>query len=347
MDRRKLLAFLAASAAGISAPGMIAAKQKKKRAKTYPLFGSVEIIAPEAMALIDPAARISELANGFQWSEGPTWDKTRRTLYFSDVPQNTAFSWSEKNGLKIFKKPSGLPDGEDVTPFGSAGSNGLKLSRDGKRLLVASHGKRAITSIDLSNGTETPLAQYFQGKRFNSPNDLVEAKDGSIYFTDPPYGLKGQDTSPLKVQPHNGVYRLHPDSSVELLDGTMLRPNGVALSPDERTLYVTHSAKDNRMLKHYSIGSDGKITDNGMFFDARSLDGPGNPDGLCVAKNGYIFSTGPGGVLILSPKGKLVARILTEKSCANCCFGKDGRTLFLTTTDRLGMIPLKTMGLGF
>jgi gluconolactonase len=347
MDRRRMIGALAATMASMTAPSVAIAKAKKKLAKTYPLFGSVEIIDPAAKALIDPAARISELANGFWWSEGPTWDKARRQLYFSDVPKNTAFSWSAKDDLKIFRKPSGLPDGEDATPFDSAGTNGLKMSRDGKRLLVASHGKRAVTMIDLTSGTETPLVQRFEGKKLNSPNDLIEAKDGTIYFTDPPYGLKGQDESPIKELQHNGVYRLRPDSRIELLDATMERPNGIALSPDERTLYVANSARENRMLKSYSIAADGKVTDKGMFFDARKLDGPGNPDGMCVAKNGYIFTTGPGGVLILSPDGTLIARILTEKACANCCFGIDGRTLFVTASDRLGMIPLKITGLGF
>ena len=315
----------------------------------YPLFGKVEQFDPALSDVIDIDARLSQLADGFWWSEGPVWDRKRGQLYFSDVPQNTVFVWNEKNGLQVWLKPSGLPDGEDPAPFDSAGINGMWIDANGS-LLAASHGKRALTRINIDTKSETILAHSYQGKTLNSPNDLIEAKDGNIYFTDPPYGLKGDDKSPLKQQPHNGVYCMAKDGALSLIDASLTRPNGIALSPDGRTLYVAQSDPAKQILKSYTIRDDGQIFDNGIFFNAQPLageDAHGLPDGMCVAETGHIFATGPGGVLILSPKGKLLGRILAEKATANCAFGDDGKMLYLTSSDRLARIPVKVRGIGF
>lgn len=302
-------------------------------------FGSVEKLDPTLDDIIDSDAQLEQLADGFSWSEGPAWDNQRQRLYFSDVPANTAYQWSKADGLEIFRKPSGLETGD--------GTNGLLIAKDG-RLLTANHGKRAITAIDLDSGEDEILAHSFDGKKFNSPNDLVEAQDGSIYFTDPPYGLTGGDESELKDLSFNGVYRLSPDGTLSVIDKSLTRPNGIVLSPDEKTLYVAQSDPDVQILKSYSIDRE-TITDNGIFYDATPLasdDAPGLPDGMCVSQSGHIFATGPGGVLILSPSGKLLGRILAQKATANCAFGDDGRTLFITSSDRLARISLKVKGLG-
>ncbi|NJM50652.1 MAG: SMP-30/gluconolactonase/LRE family protein [Sphingomonadales bacterium] len=318
-------------------------KKPALSAQDYPLFGKVEQFDPALAEIIDVDTQLSKLADGFWWSEGPVWDRKRSRLYFSDVPQNTVYSWDEKNGLETWLKPSGLPDGADPAPFDSAGINGMWIMADGS-LLAASHGKRAVTRIDIDSKAETIISDSYNGKKFNSPNDLIEASDGSIFFTDPPYGLKGQDSSPDKVQSQNGVYRLGKDGKITLVDASLTRPNGVALSPDQKTLYVAQSDPEKQILKSYSLGTDGSIADNGLFFDAQPLAGkeaPGLPDGMCVAKSGHIFATGPGGVLILSAKGKLLGRINPGKACANCCFGDDGQMLYLTASDMLARIPLK------
>ena len=305
---------------------------------------TIESMAGSMTGIVDPAAQIRQLASGFQWSEGPIWDRQRERLYFSDVPQNTIFSWSESDGLQTYRAFSGLPEGADDTPFDSAGTNGLIIGRDG-RLIAASHGKRAVTAIDLDSGDETILADRYAGQPFNSPNDLIEARDGTLYFTDPPYGLKGGDSSPLKRQAANGVYRRDPGGAITLIDDSLTRPNGIALSPDETVLYVSQSDPARQILKSYRLPPDRSVADLGVFFDAMPLvadDAPGLPDGMCVAATGHIFATGPGGILILDPEGELLGRIRTARASANCTFGNaDGKMLYITSSDALLQIPLK------
>ncbi|WP_337658781.1 SMP-30/gluconolactonase/LRE family protein [Sphingorhabdus sp. Alg231-15] len=333
--------FIAASTATALAActGAVTAQPETRRKR--PMFGKVERLDSALDEVIDSSLQLEQLASGFQWSEGPAWDSKRERLYFSDVPQNTAYVWSEAEGLTIFRKPSGLAEGD--------GTNGLLMGKNGE-LLTANHGKRALTAFDIESREDRIIADRFEGKKFNSPNDLVEAKDGTIYFTDPPYGLKGGDQSPLKELAHNGVYRRSPDGSLSLIDDSLTRPNGIALSPDEHTLYVAQSDPQKQLLKNYAIAADGTISDRGLFFDAQHLagaDAPGLPDGMCVARTGHIFATGPGGILILSPSGTLLGRILAEKATANCAFGNDGKMLYLTTSDRLARIALKVTGIGF
>lgn len=305
--------------------------------------GKVEVFAEGLSDLIDPEAQLEVLGEGYVWSEGPAWDAKRDCLYFSDVPTNTAYKWTEDGGVVIFRKPSGLPDGANATGISSAGSNGLFLARDG-RLLSPNHGGRSLDAIDLDTGEVTVLFDRFEGKRLNSPNDVVEAADGTLYFTDPPYGLEGQDNSPLKEQPHNGVYKATPQGELSLIETGLARPNGIELSPDGRTLYVANSDSARQIIKSYAISETGGVEDRGVFFDATSLvgeDAPGLPDGMCVAKSGHIYATGPGGVLVLTPQGDLLGRINPGRPCANCTIGNDGKMLYLTAADILARVPLK------
>ncbi len=303
---------------------------------------------PEAFRRLVPTdAEIEVLADGFTWSEGPVWRPSEGDLLFSDVPENTVYRWSEADGLSVYLRPASRAFGTD-TP-GETGSNGLILDAEG-RLLLAEHGTRAITRLDPETWVRDTLASHYDGRRLNSPNDLALHASGALFFTDPPYGLDGQDTSPQKEQPHNGVYRLDPDGTVTLLMGDLTRPNGVILSPDGRTLIVANSDPDWAIWRSYPVREDGSLGAGRLLFDATDLVGPENPglpDGMAMDADGNVFATGPGGVLVLSPEGEHLGTIRTEKATANATFGDDGHSLYLTSSDQLLRIRLATRGVGF
>jgi gluconolactonase len=315
------------------------------RTDPAPSASHVEIFDPAATGLIDASAPIETLSSGYTWSEGPVWDRARNCLYFTDVPGNIAWKWSEASGATEFLNPSGIAL-EETTGFREPGANGLAIAQDGS-LLICNHGRRAIEKMDFATGQRETLAATFNGKKFNSPNDIVEAPDGSLFFTDPPYGLKRMNDSPLKEQDANGVYRLSPDGSLTRLIDTMTFPNGAALSPDSQTLYVSQSDPDQPVILRMS--PDG--ASSSILFDAKpfmSDSALGLPDGMAVASSGHIFATGPGGVFLLSPDGKPLARINTGKATANCCFGDaDGQTLYMTAHDTLVRIRTKATGLAW
>lgn len=305
----------------------------------------IEILDPSARDLLHVDAPLESLASGYGWSEGPVWDRQRDCLYFTDVPGNIAWRWSEAGGATKFLDPSGISK-DAVSGFREPGANGLAISNDGS-LLICNHGKRAVERMDIETGQRTTLAQSYNGKAFNSPNDLVEAVDGGLFFTDPPYGLEGLDASPLKEQNANGVYHLQPDGRIARLIDTMTYPNGIALSPDGETLYVSQSDPAAPLLMRMAPdGSNATI-----FFDASAYmsdTAPGLPDGMAVSATGHIFTTGPGGVFVLSPAGEPLARIKTGKATANCCFGgSDGQTLYMTAHDTLMRIRTKSVGLAW
>lgn len=298
----------------------------------------------ELWSVMPRTANVRELAHGFTWSEGPAWDQVRNRLYFSDVPENKAYVWSQKNGLETFMSPSGLQS-DNVTGFREPGSNGLLVTPDG-RLLIANHGARAIELMDIENGLRETVANKYHGKRLNSPNDIAIARDGSLFFTDPPYGLEGLDASPLKEQRQNGVYAVRRGSTVRLIDGSLTFPNGIALSPDEQMLYVAVSDPGTPKIYRYQREGDG-FRNRTVFFDAGHYlerGWPGLPDGMAVAKSGHVFATGPGGVFILSPEGKVLGMIRLEGATANCAFGVDGSTLFITSGNRL--LSVETLAKG-
>ena len=311
----------------------------------YSAIGVVHRSAPELDALVDPEARIEQLAEGFQWSEGPVWIPHGRYLLFSDVPANKMYRWSRADGLSVFLDPSASETAEPDAP----GTNGL-IRGPGDSIFAADHGGRALVQIDLNTKKKTPLATHYQGKRFNSPNDLVRASSGAVYFTDPPYGLEGLNESPLKELPYNGVFRLDPDGKVTLLHAGLSMPNGVILSPDERTLYVTNSDPERAVIMAFPVQADGTLRPARLFADMTPLakEGlKGLPDGLAIDRQGNLFSTGPGGVHVFAPDGTRLGRIDTGTAVANAKFGADGRTLFLTSHDRLARIRTRTTGLGF
>ena len=297
--------------------------------------------------LVPPGAEVERLAEGFTWSEGPVWRPAEGDLLFSDVPENTVYRWSDADGLSVYLRPSGLAFAGGHA--GDTGSNGLVLDAEG-RLLLADHGNRVVARLDPQTFVRDTLASRYDGRRLNSPNDLALHSSGALYFTDPPYGLAGQDASPEKELPFNGVYRLDPDGTVTLLIDDLTRPNGVVLSPDERTLYVANSDPAWAVWRAYPVRDDGSLGEGRLLFDATGLVGeanPGLPDGMALDASGNVFATGPGGVLVFSPEGRHLGTIRTERATANVTFGDDGRSLYLTSSDRLLRVRLATRGAGF
>ena len=311
-----------------------------------PTVGKIRRLSPALDAVMTENTPIEKIAGGFVWSEGPVWVKHGGYLVFSDVPANIMYRWTEKDGASVFLKPSGY-DGPPTKIFREPGSNGLALDASGA-LLVCDHGNRAISKLDLTTRKKTILLDRYQGKRFNSPNDLAVARSGAIYFTDPPYGLEGLNASPVKEMAVNGVYLRRPDGSVAVLDDKLTFPNGLALTPDEKRLYVSVSDPDGPVIMVYDLGADGLPVKSSVFFDAMALHkagGPGLPDGMCLDTDGRLYATGPGGVLVITPGGELIGVIETGRPVANCAFGEDGHTLFLTSDDILARLRLKTIGL--
>lgn len=306
-------------------------------AEPVPTFsGSIERLDPGLDALLDPDAKIEVLASGFNWSEGPVWKDGG--ILFSDVPENTVFGWKEgQTAASVVLKPSGSLSGE------GQGSNGLALDAEG-RLVLCQHGERRVARLE-KDGRFTPLAETFEGKRFNSPNDLVIATDGTIYFTDPPYGLK---KGTPQDAPYHGIYAVKPGQPVRLLIQDLLWPNGIALSPEEKTLYIAVSDKDNTRVMAYDL-KDGAATAGRELFHAQKLKSPtrkGGCDGLKVDRQGNLWTTGPGGVLILDKTGRHLGSILTGQATANCAWGGEDRsTLYITADMFLLRVKTKVRGL--
>ena len=307
--------------------------------------GSIERLDPVMDALIAPDAKIEKLAEGFNWSEGPTWYED--SVVFSDVPENIAYRWKEgMKSAEVFLKPSGMTT---PTPgFREQGSNGLSRDAQG-RLLVCMHGDRRIARWE--KGVFTTIADRFEGKRFNSPNDMAVRKNGDIYFTDPPYGLDKGNSSPLKELPFNGVFRVNTKGEVALVTKDVNWPNGIGFSPDEKILYVAVSDGKAPRVMAYDVQSDGSVTNERVFFDALKAqkDGDkGSCDGMKVDALGNVWATGPGGVLVISPAGKLLGRILTGQATGNCCWGgADGSTLYITADMFLVRVKTLTEGAGW
>jgi len=303
---------------------------------------------PAMDAIVPKDWKIEKLAEGFGWAEGPIWVKSGGYLLFTDVPGNKMWKWSEKGGLEKFLDPSGAAN-PDMNVWREAGANGLAIL-DKKSILLADTGNRGIQKLDLKSKKRTPVAMSFEGKKFASPNDVTRMKNGVIFFTDPPYGFKKFDAAPEIEIKFNGVYRMGKDGKVTAIEKELYRPNGVALSPDEKTLYVTQSEPTKAIIMAYSLDAGGNVTGKKLFHDATDLvndQSPGLPDGITVASDGTIFTSAPGGILVLSKEGKRLGRINDGSPTANCKFGDDGKTLYLTSKDMLARIRLNVSGIGF
>ncbi|WNO54686.1 SMP-30/gluconolactonase/LRE family protein [Stakelama saccharophila] len=331
LDRRNFMA----GAAMLAASPALAAEGR----------ASVRRLSPKLDAIIDPAAAIDTIATGIRWAEGPVWLRNSGCLLFSDPPANMIRRWSPADGASRFLWPSGVADPDPAT-IREPGSNGMAYEAAGT-VMVADSGMRALTRLDPVSREKLVLVGHYRGKRFNSPNDLCIARSGAVYFTDPPYGLIDGDDSPLKELGFNGVYRWSPDGEVLLIDGDLSRPNGVALSPDERRLYVSVSDEQAPRIMAYDLDARGGAVARRVFFDAKPLmgsDAPGLPDGMKVAADGTLFCSAPGGMWILTPEAEPLGRIEAGRAIPNCCFGESGATLFLTATDRVLRLPLRING---
>ena len=306
-------------------------------------IGSLEFLDPRMEELIDKNAKIELLAEGFDWAEGPVWVERLNGVLFSDVPNNKVYMWNEKKGLSIFIEPSGMTNYSPTNK--SDGSNGLALDKNGN-LILCQHGDRTIARLkkwNFKNPSFDIIVEKYEGKRLNSPNDLVFDKSGSIYFTDPPYGLKIQDDDPLKELNFNGIYRWSESKGIELLSKSMKRPNGIILSEDEKTVYVGNSDKDNNVIIAFDNDKN-RLVNERVFFDGNKLskNRVGLFDGLKLHSSGIIFTTGPGGVLLLDSKGKHLGTIMPGKATANCAFDSDESYLYLTSDNVLARIKLKS-----
>lgn len=309
-------------------------KTRRSTLATYEHIGQIDRHDAMINDLIPEDAKIEILADGFDWTEGPLWVEDGEYLLFSDIPPNSVYKWAEGEGKSLFLNPSGFTD--SIEREGEPGSNGLLLDAEGN-LVLCQHGDRRLARMDAPLNEPASnfltIANSYEGKRLNSPNDAAFHSNGDLYFTDPPYGLEGNVDDPTKEIEFQGVYRVDKDSTVHLLTDELSRPNGIAFSPDEKTLYVANSDPERAIWMAYDVQEDGSIANGRVFFDATDKvggDNKGLPDGMKVLANGYIFATGPGGVLIFTPQGKHLGTVRTGEATSNCAIGGDGY-LYMTS----------------
>ncbi|MEE2636812.1 MAG: SMP-30/gluconolactonase/LRE family protein [Acidobacteriota bacterium] len=304
--------------------------------------GTIVRVDPAFDALVPADASIEKLADGYMFTEGPVWveaDGEAPHLLFSDIPANAIRKWSPTEGTSDFLRPVYEGDPGDRT---QVGSNGLLLDEEG-RLILCEHGNRRVSRLE-SDGSISVLADSFEGRRLNSPNDAVYHSNGWLYFTDPPYGLAQQDDDPDKELDFNGIFRVSPDGEVELLVRDQTRPNGIGLSPDEQTLYVANSDGNDKSWYAYDVLEDGTLGPGRVFLDVNAETAPGAADGMTVDRDGNLFATGPGGVWVISPDGRHLGSIQPDEVPANAAWGDDGNTLYMTARTGLYRIRLITGG---
>lgn len=308
----------------------------------FPVLGHIHRFSPALDSLLDPSARVEVLAAGFAWTEGPVWLRQSATLLFSDIPRNTIFAWREASGVSPFLSPSGFTG---ILPYGrEPGSNGLTLDPLG-RLVACEHGDRRVSVLTADGGKMT-LADQFEGKRLNSPNDCCFHPSGDLYFTDPPYGLPAQFDDPRRELDFCGVYRVSSSRQISLLTAELSRPNGLAFSPNASTLYVSNSDPDRAIWMAYPVNANGQLGPGRLFADLtrEAASQKGLPDGFKLDHSGHLFATGPGGVSIFSPSGERLGLIELGEACANVAWGGDGSTLYICADMYLCRIHTRTHG---
>ncbi len=310
----------------------------------YQKTGSVDRFSDALDMIVAPGERPEIIAEGFEWSEGPLWLPDQQMVIFSDIPNNSIFQWSEKEGLKLYLKPSGYTD--TIPRGGETGSNGLLLDQQGN-LILCQHGDRRMARMMAPVGK--PEADFatitgrWEGKRFNSPNDAVFSKNGDLYFTDPAYGMEFRYDDPNREMDFTGVFMYDTDGEITLLTDQLPAPNGIGLSPDESRLYVANSGGGERSIwMVYGFAEDGSLTQGSVFHDASVASDTlkGAPDGLVVREDGIIFATGPGGVWIFNPEGDHLGIVRTGQATSNCTLGSGGKYLYMTADMYLMRIRL-------
>ena len=306
-------------------------------------IGSIEVLDPSLEELIDVTAVPEILGEGFEWSEGPVWVEEQKMLLFSDIPNNAIMKWTEKAGVELYLKPAGYT-GQETFKGSEGGSNGLLINSNGK-LVLCQHGDRRVAMMDAPLDAPTPnfitVADRYDGRKFNSPNDAVYDRSGNLFVTDPPYGLPGYMDDPGKEIPYQGVYKVKQDGTVILLVDSLTRPNGIGLSPDEKTLYVANSDGPAARWYAFKVSGDSLINARIFFQTDFKEEEKGAPDGLKVSKSGHLFATGPGGVWIFDSSGKALGRIRLPEATANCAFSKDEEYLYMTSDMYLVRLRLR------
>ncbi len=301
---------------------------------------------PRFDALVPPGAKLERLAGGFRWIEGPVWDRAARELLFSDIPANVVMRWKEGNSVSPYLSPSGYTGS---APFAGPepGSNGLALDAEG-RLVLAEHGDRRIARLE-KDGRKTTLADRYEGRRLNSPNDLVYGPGGALYFTDPPFGLPRTFDDPGRELSFQGVYRLSKEGRLTLLTKDLPAPNGLVFSPDGGTLYVSNADAKRAVYMAYDVTPDRTLGRGRVFFDATvwARPGAGDPDGLEVDRSGNLFAAGPGGIHVFAPDGSHLGTLEFDSPASNLAWGDDGSTLYITAGTALYRIRLSTSGPGY
>jgi gluconolactonase len=305
----------------------------------------IEILDAEGADLIDSNAVVENLAGGFSWTEGPVYIADGDYVLFSDIPANSIMKWKEGQGVTTYLHPSGYTGDSSKGPKNEPGSNGLLLDKNG-RLVLCQHGDRRIARMKSSLSEPKPeyetVADKYNGKRFNSPNDAVYHPNGNLYLTDPPYGLQDGDNDKAKEQDIHGVYLVRPNGKVELVNADIKFPNGIAITPDGKSLLVGYSNSENRVWMKYDLNEQGLAANKSVFYKIGADEkADGAPDGMKMSKKGYLYASGPGGVWILNSSGKPVARIYTGQATSNTALSADEKTLYMTCDDFFYRVRLK------
>ncbi len=347
--RRVLTVFQVAVVSAVLIPAMMelaVAQSRGASATAGNPVGRIVRLDPRFDKLVPRDAKREKVADGFIWLEGPAWNRAGGYLLFSDIPSNAVFKWKEGEGVSLYLKPSGYTG---AAPFEGKepGSNGLTFDAAG-RLVLCAHGDRRIARLE-PDGRKITLADRYEGKRINSPNDLVFKSNGDLYFTDPPFGLPKNFDDPNKELPFQGVYRLKPDGTLTLLIKNIKAPNGIAFSPDEKTLYVSDVDPKRAAWLAYDLKEDGTVTKGRVFFDATRWrkDPFFGPDGMKIDKQGNLFGARPGGISVFAPDGTHLGSIETGLPTSNMAWGDDGSVLYVTGGSSIYRIRLSTKGVGF
>lgn len=308
----------------------------------YPTIGSISILDDEALDLINPHSNIELLDSGFVWTEGPVWVDSDSMLLFSDVPTNKIYKWTEGKKSEVYLYPSGYTGVK--TQGKEPGSNGLLINQEG-RLTIAQHGNHQLAYMDTPLDNPVPrfiiLAKNYHCNRLNSPNDLIQDKKGNYYFTDPIYGLEKPEDQEL---PFTGVYKLSADGNLTLLVDSIIAPNGLALTKDEKFLLVSNSYRTKAYLYEFELNSDSSHIEKGRIvydFTSYVMDDGDVPDGLKVDINGNIFVTGPDGLWIFNKRYKPIARLILPDAASNCWLADNDKTLYITGSDKILRLRLK------
>jgi gluconolactonase len=302
----------------------------------------VERLDPALDRIVPRNPKLFKLAEGFAFTEGPVWVRDGGYLLFSDPNQNRIYRYGPGNRLSVHREQSGYA-GDDVSRYGQPGSNGLTIDAQG-RLATAEHGRRRISRTE-KDGRVVTLVDRFEGRRLNSPNDLVYKSDGTLYFTDPPFGLPGFEDDPAKELSFNAVFRLDPGGRVEPVAKDLVGPNGLAFSPDERFLYVANWDPARKVVMRYPVRSDGSLGDGEVFFDMTDSPEEEALDGVKVDETGNLFVSGPGGIWILSPGGKHLGTVKCPQPAHNFAWGGDeGSDLYIMARSKIYRMPLLVRG---